>query len=115
MDNQPSGSSIHWHLVPTVFIRIFDPSHCCRHTKNCTIAFTTFYNFIYIKHIFVLCLKIEQKGMTFDNDFCYSFFFSCSPFFLVGKRKGEENNQSNGQKSCLSARSCLKKILKKFI
>ena len=29
---------------------------------------------------------IEQKGMTFDHDFCYSFSFSSSPFFR-GKNK----------------------------
>ena len=34
--------------------------------------------------------------------FILLFFF---PLFLGGKRKGEENNQSVGQKSCLSARS----------
>jgi len=52
--------------------------------------------------------EIEQKGMTFDQDFCYSFsFFSSSLFFLGGKRKGEENNKSLGQKSFLSARSIL--------
>ena len=48
---------------------------------------------------------IEQKGMTFD--FCYSFSFSSSLFFLGGKRKGEKNIQSRGQKSCLSVRSFL--------
>ena len=47
---------------------------------------------------------IEQKGMTFDYDFCYSFSFLLSSF-LRGKRKGKENNHSRGQKSCLSARS----------
>ena len=36
--------------------------------------------------------KIEQKCMTFDHDFCYLF-----------SKKGENNNQSRGQKSCLSA------------
>jgi len=51
--------------------------------------------------------EIEQKGMTFDQDFCYSFSFSSSLFFLGGKRKGEENNKSLGQKSFLSARSIL--------
>ena len=40
--------------------------------------------------------RIEQKGMTFDHDFCYSFYFSSS-LFLGGKRKGEINNQSRGQ------------------
>ena len=46
--------------------------------------------------------EIEQKGMTFYHDFYYSFSFSSS-LFLGGTRKGEENNQSRGQKSCLSA------------
>ena len=31
---------------------------------------------------------IEQKGMTFYHDFCYSFTFSSS-LFLGGKRKGK--------------------------
>ena len=48
--------------------------------------------------------QIEQKGMPFDHDFCYSFSF-LSPSFLGGKRKGEMNNQSRGQNSYLSARS----------
>ena len=34
---------------------------------------------------------IKQKGMTFDHEFCYSFSFSSSLFFLGGKRKGEKN------------------------
>ena len=34
--------------------------------------------------------------------FIFLFFF---PPFLVGKSKGEKNNQSRGQKPCLSARS----------
>ena len=38
---------------------------------------------------------IEQKGMIL-------FFF---PLFSGGKRKGENNNLSRGQKSCLSAQS----------
>ena len=46
---------------------------------------------------------IEQKGMTFDHDFCYSFsiFF---PFFRR-EEKMEKKNLSCNQKSCLSARS----------
>ena len=52
--------------------------------------------------------KIEQKGMTFDHDFCYSFSYFL-PSILGGKRKGEENNQSRGQNSCLSAISYWKK------
>ena len=51
---------------------------------------------------------IEQKGMTFDHHFCDSFSFS-SHLFLGGKRKGEDNNQSRGQKSCLSSLSSMKK------
>ena len=33
--------------------------------------------------------------------------FYLFPLFLGGKRKGKENNQSRGQKSCLSARSII--------
>ena len=47
---------------------------------------------------------IEQKGITFDRDFWYSFSSSSSIYFL-GKRKGEKNNESRGQTSCISARS----------
>ena len=48
-----------------------------------------------VKHLsFNLFDKIDQKGMNFDHDFCYSFSFSSSLFFLGGKRKGEKNNQS---------------------
>ena len=47
---------------------------------------------------------IEQKGMTFDHDFANPSPFLL-PSFLGRKRKGEKNNQSRGQKSCLSARS----------
>ena len=31
--------------------------------------------------------SIEQKGMTFDNDFCYSFTFSSSIYFQEGREK----------------------------
>ena len=59
-------------------------------------------------------LKIEQKGMTFDHDFFYSFSYSSSLFFLGGKRKGEENILSRGQKACLSNRLFLNWILRKY-
>ena len=42
---------------------------------------------------------IEQKGMTYDHDFAIY-----SPI-KGGKREGEGNNQSRGQKPCLSAQS----------
>jgi len=48
-----------------------------------------------------------EKGMTFDHDICYSYSPFLLPSFLGGKRKGEENNKSLGQKSFLSARSIL--------
>ena len=53
-------------------------------------------------HIFVNLIK--RKAMTFDHDFCFLFSFSSSLFFLGRNRKGEENNQSRGQKSYFSAR-----------
>jgi hypothetical protein len=65
-------------------------------------------------NVYALFTKIEQKGMTFDHNFCYSFSFSSSLCFLGGKRKGEKNNQSRGQNSYLSARSYLQIILKVF-
>ena len=51
--------------------------------------------------------EIEQKGMTLDHVFCYSFSFSSSLLILGGKRKREKNNQSRDQKSCLCDRSYL--------
>ena len=48
---------------------------------------------------------IEQKGMTFDNDFGYSF-----PLF--SSRKGEYICKNRDQRSCLSARS--NSLCKKF-
>ena len=46
---------------------------------------------------------IEQKCMTFDHDFFFSFSLSSS--LSEGRERWEKNNQSRGQKSCLSARS----------
>ena len=48
-------------------------------------------------HSAVLVKKIEQKGMTFDHEFCNLLSFSASLFFKGGERKGENNNQSRGQ------------------
>ena len=45
---------------------------------------------------------IEQKGRPLITIFTNSFSFSSS-LFLGEKRKGEKNNHSRGQKSCLSA------------
>ena len=35
-------------------------------------------------------LLIEQKGMTFDHDVCYSFFFFSSLFFRTEEKRGKE-------------------------
>ena len=50
---------------------------------------------------------IEQKGMTFDHEFCYFILLVFFSLFIrwEEKRPGEKNNQSRRQKSCLSARS----------
>ena len=52
-----------------------------------------------IKEIYI----IEQKGMTFDHDFCYYF-----PRLFLPKKRGKVkrrmNNKNPDQKSCLSAR-----------
>ena len=48
---------------------------------------------------------IEQKGMTFDYDIFAINSSILLPSFLGTKKKEEENNQSHGQESCLSARS----------
>ena len=46
---------------------------------------------------------IEQKGMTFDHDFCYLILLFFFPSFFKREEKRGKNNQSRGQKSCLSA------------
>ena len=38
---------------------------------------------------------IEQKGMTFDHDFCYLFSFSSSLFFYEGREKGKIIDKSH--------------------
>ena len=61
-------------------------------------------NWFYVN---IFLTRIEQKGMTFDHDFCYSFSFSSPPSFFVREKIRGKENQSRGQKSCLSARSLL--------
>ena len=51
---------------------------------------------------------IKQKGMPFDHNFCYSFSIFSLLFFLGGKRKGEENNKTRGQKYFLFARPIMR-------
>ena len=34
--------------------------------------------------------RIEQKGLTFDHDFCYSFSFSFPLIFKEGRKKGKK-------------------------
>jgi hypothetical protein len=53
----------------------------------------------------VIFKTIKQKGMTFDSRFLLLILLFFFPLFLGGKRKGEKNSHSRGQKSCLSARS----------
>ena len=50
-------------------------------------------------------ITIEQKGMTFDQDFGYSFPIFSSLLKNEGKRKGEWSSKNCDQKLCLSARS----------
>ena len=47
---------------------------------------------------------IEQKGLTFDHDFCKHSPFLLPYFFKIEEKRGK-NNQSRSQKSCISARS----------
>ena len=51
-------------------------------------------------------IKIEQKGMTFDPDFGYSFPLFSS-LLKKGKGNGEESRKNRDEKSCLSARSSI--------
>ena len=58
--------------------------------------------------LYNLYILIDQKSMTLALVtilLIHSHFLRLS--FLGGKRKGEKNNQSHGQKSCLSTRSYL--------
>ena len=48
--------------------------------------------------------KMEQKGMTFDYDFCY-FILLFSSLFLGGKRNGEWSSKNRDQKSYLTVPS----------
>ena len=48
--------------------------------KVCTV-----YNILVDNQIIIF--MIDQKGMTFDHDFCYSFSFSSSLFFYGGREK----------------------------
>ena len=60
-----------------------------------------------VEHLDLNMIVIEQKGMTFDHDFCYSFSFSSSLSFYEGRERGK-NTQSRGfkyPKECLSSRS----------
>ena len=36
---------------------------------------------------------IEQKGMTLDHDFCYSFSFSSFLYFKEGREKGKRRTK----------------------
>ena len=73
-----------------------------------------FINSYVFKLISQTCFHV-YKDRAERHDFWLRFllfillFFS--PLFLGGKRKGEQNNQSCGQKSCLSARSYTKQKL----
>ena len=48
---------------------------------------------------------IEQKGMTFDQDFGFYFPPFLFPSKKEGRRKGEWSSKNHDQKSCLSTRS----------
>ena len=53
----------------------------------------------------LLLFKIEQKGMTFDHNFGYSFPLFSSLLKKRGNKKRRMNRKIRDQKSCLSARS----------
>ena len=40
-------------------------------------------------------IRIEQKGMTFDHDFCSSILLFFFPLFKEGRKKRDKNNQSH--------------------
>ena len=48
--------------------------------------------------------KIEQKGMTFDHDFGYSYPLFTSLLKNREKKKRKMNSKKRDQKSCLSVR-----------
>ena len=45
---------------------------------------------IMLSKIWITHLVIEQKGMTFDHNFCHSFSFSSSLFFRREEKRGKE-------------------------
>ena len=71
-------------------------------------VYFTFRYRLWEKSQILLLQKIEQKGMTFDYDFRYSFPLLSSHLKKRGERKGEWSSKNRDQKSCLSARSCKK-------
>ena len=58
---------------------------------------------------------IEQKGITFDHDFGYSFPLFSSLLKKRGKNKRRINSKNRDQKSCLSAPSLSRSNLGKSI
>ena len=58
-----------------------------------------------IRIILVIQTEIQQERYDFWSRFLGLFLPFFSLLFLGGKRKGEKNNKSRYQKSCLSARS----------
>ena len=52
------------------------------------------------KKVFRTILMIEQKGMTFDHDFCYSFSFYSSLFFMREEKRGKPTSWSKVMPFC---------------
>ena len=79
-------------------------------------SFSSVHRISYVFNIYIVLTWSSKKAWPlitiFATGFILLFFF---PLFLWKKRKGGKNNQSRGQKSCLSARSCLFNINKSYI
>ena len=112
--------SVHIHLSYSYFTSPSNkywnrPSYCqCKQKLNRQHFFSTFSSVTHTRTFFctfwqyLQCKKFEvinQKGMAFDHDFCNFILLFFFPLFEEERKKGEKNNPSRGEKSCLSARS----------
>ena len=71
-------------------------------------SYFTSWQFVKMNFICVLLgaeFLIEQKGMTFNHDFGYSFLLFSSLLKIEERRREEWISKNRDQKSCLSARS----------
>ena len=84
---------------PFFFVKVARDDHC--DDQVLSLSYYKFPSYGKSMDVFVLVvcttfwssvceLWIEQKGMPFDHDFCYSFSFSSSLFFIREEKRGKE-------------------------